>query len=94
MDNLARLDSFQGRNLADASQQHQLFTEQQTDYAQLKTHYDSKYKIGWFLMRGEPRPCFTPTLLNDLRAYLSNVKAEMSYSSNKKYDYLVVGSDI
>ena len=45
-------------------------------------------------MSGEPRPCFTPTLLNDLTSYLGNVKAEMAYSSNKKYDYLVVGSDV
>ncbi|NQZ53952.1 MAG: crotonase/enoyl-CoA hydratase family protein [Piscirickettsiaceae bacterium] len=63
-------------------------------YSQLNTYYDSEYKIGWFLMSGEPRPCFTPTLLNDLTAYLSNVKAEMAYSGNKKYDYLVVGSDV
>ncbi|MFW5450185.1 MAG: crotonase/enoyl-CoA hydratase family protein [Methylophagaceae bacterium] len=63
-------------------------------YSQLKTFYDSEYKIGWFLMSGEPRPCFTPTLLNDLTAYLSNVKAEMAYSGNKKYDYLVVGSNV
>jgi len=63
-------------------------------YSQLNTFYDSEYKIGWFLMSGEPRPCFTPTLLNDLTAYLSNVKAEMAYSRNMKYDYLVVGSDV
>ena len=65
-----------------------------SQYSQLNTFYDSEYKIGWFLMSGEPRPCFTPTLLNDLTAYLSNVKAEMAYSGNKKYDYLVVGSDV
>ena len=95
MDNLARLDNFQGEHLADTSQ-HQNFyqPQQENQYSQLKTHYDSKYKIGWFLMKGEPRPCFTPTLLNDLRSYLGNVKAEMAYSANEKYDYLVVGSDV
>ncbi|MBE9527135.1 MAG: crotonase/enoyl-CoA hydratase family protein [Proteobacteria bacterium] len=65
-----------------------------SQYSQLNTYYDSEYRIGWFLMSGEPRPCFTPTLLNDLTSYLGNVKAEMAYSSNKKYDYLVVGSDV
>ena len=65
-----------------------------SQYSQLNTYYDSEYRIGWFLMCGEPRPCFTPTLLNDLTSYLSNVKAEMAYSGNKKYDYLVVGSDV
>ena len=96
MDNLARLDSFQGSNLANVSQLQESpsIQEHNQQYSQLKTHYDSKYKIGWFLMKGEPRPCFTPTLLNDLRAYLGNIKAEMAYSSNQKYDYLVVGSDV
>ncbi|MDF1589460.1 MAG: crotonase/enoyl-CoA hydratase family protein [Gammaproteobacteria bacterium] len=63
-------------------------------YSQLKTYYDNEYKIGWFLMDGAPRPCFTPTLLNDLSAYLTNIKAEMAYSSGQKYDYLVVGSNV
>ena len=66
----------------------------ENEYSQLKTFYDSEYKIGWFLMSGEPRPCFTPTLLNDLSTYLSNVKAEMANTNNKKYDYLVVGSNV
>lgn len=63
-------------------------------YQQLKTHYDEKYKAGWFLMKGEPRPCFTPTLLNDLSAYLSNVKNEMINSHGEKYDFLIVGSEV
>lgn len=63
-------------------------------YQQLKTHYDTKYKAGWFLMKGEPRPCFTPTLLNDLSSYLENVKQEMILSQGEKYDYLIVGSDV
>lgn len=98
MDNLARLDNFQSSNLANVSpvQESSQYRarENENQYSQLKTHYDSKYKIGWFLMKGEPRPCFTPTLLNDLNSYLNNVKAEMAYSSNEKYDYLVVGSDV
>jgi DSF synthase len=61
---------------------------------QLKTHYDAKYKIGWFLMDAAPRPCFTPTLLNELSDYLANIKAEMFQTNNEKYDYLVVGSNV
>lgn len=63
-------------------------------YSQLKTHYDAKYKIGWFLMNAAPRPCFTPTLLTELSDYLSNIKAEMIETKGEKYDYLVVGSNV
>lgn len=63
-------------------------------YEQLSTFYDAKYKIGWFYMKGSPRPCFTPTLLNELTDYLASVKKEMANSNNEKYDYLVVGSKV
>jgi DSF synthase len=63
-------------------------------YEQLSTYYDAKYKIGWFYMNGSPRPCFTPTLLNELTHYLSSVKKEMVETNNEKYDYLVVGSRV
>lgn len=63
-------------------------------YSQLKTHYDAKYKIGWFLMDAAPRPCFTPTLLIELSDYLANIKAEMLETNGEKYDYLVVGSNV
>jgi len=62
--------------------------------SQLKTHYDAKYKIGWFLMDASPRPCFTPTLLNDISMYFDNVKAEMKASNNEKYDFIVLGSNV
>ncbi|MTI63413.1 crotonase/enoyl-CoA hydratase family protein [Methylophaga sp.] len=64
------------------------------EYEQLSTFYDPKYKIGWFYMKGSPRPCFTPTLLNELTDYLSSVKKEMAGTNNQKYDYLVVGSKV
>ena len=63
-------------------------------YSQLETFYDAKYKIRWFLMKGAPRPCFTPTLLEELSSYLANVKAEMAETNDQKYDYLVVGSKV
>jgi DSF synthase len=64
------------------------------DQSQLKTYYDSKNKIGWFLMKGAPRPSFTLRLLDDITDYLENVKQEMQESNGEKYDYLVVGSDV
>ena len=70
--------------------------EQQSyaDQSQLKTYYDAKNKIGWFLMKGVPRPSFTLRLLDDINDYLDSVKQEMSETNGEKYDYLVVGSDI
>lgn len=62
-------------------------------HSQLKTYYDEKYKIGWFLMKAEPRPCFTIQLLDEIKAYHNQVKSEMAISQDK-YDYLVVGSDV
>ena len=62
--------------------------------SQLKTYYDSKNKIGWFLMKGAPRPSFTLKLLVDINGYIDNVKREMVATNGEKYDYLVVGSDI
>jgi DSF synthase len=62
--------------------------------SQLKTYYDSKNKIGWFLMKGAPRPSFTLKLLDDINDYLDGVKQEMVETNGEKYDYLVVGSDV
>ncbi len=71
-------------------------SEQQSyaDQSQLKTYYDSKNKIGWFLMSGAPRPSFTLRLLDDISNYLDSVKQEMAETNGEKYDYLVVGSDV
>ena len=64
------------------------------DNSQLKTYYDEKNKIGWFLMKGVPRPSFTLKLLDDISSYLDTVKQEMAETNGEKYDYLVVGSDV
>jgi len=64
--------------------------KQGKQYQHLNTYYDPTYKIGWFMMDAAPRPCFTPTLLNELSDYLANVKAEMQQTNQEKYDYLVL----
>lgn len=80
-------------NLALLNESH--FATQKSDtYQQLRTHYDSKYKAGWFLMKGEPRPCVTHTLLNNISSYLENVEKEMIDSHGEKYDFLILGSDV
>jgi len=62
--------------------------------SQLRTHYDEKNKIGWFLMRGSPTPCFTLRLLSEINTYLDGVKFDMQKTNGSKYNYLVVGSDV
>ena len=84
MNALAQLKEFDEASYGDKAAQ----------YSQLHTYYDEKYKIGWFLMDGAPRPCFTPTLLNELSDYLTTVKAELDETNDQKYDYLVVGSKV
>ena len=61
---------------------------------QLKTHYDPSLRIGWFLMRGSPRPSFTLKLLDEIDHYIESVKEDMAITKGEKYDYLVVGSDV
>ena len=82
MSNVAFLRDFPVRNLEEIQQ------------PQLTTHYDEKDKIGWFLMKGAPRPSFTLQLLSEINTYLEGVKKDMRETDGQKYDYLVVGSDV
>jgi len=60
---------------------------------QLKTYYDSKNKAAWLLMKGDPRPSFTPTLLNGISDYFDSIVEEMQETNGEKYDFLILGSD-
>ncbi len=61
---------------------------------QIKTHYDSKNRVAWLLMKGSPRPTFTPKLLKDIGDYFDSVKQDMQETNGEKYDYLVSGSSV
>jgi DSF synthase len=61
---------------------------------QLQTWYDQKYRVGWFLMNGLPRPSVTPTLLGEIKSYIAAVKREMGETNREKYDFLVLGSAV
>jgi DSF synthase len=63
-------------------------------YSQLTTHYDEKYKVGWYYMNAQPRACFTSTLLNQINDYQQHVRAEMQASDQQKYNYLVLASNV
>ena len=62
--------------------------------APLKIHYDATYRTSWCLMKAEPRPCFTNELLSSFHEYIRNIKQDMHETQGKKYDYIVVGSDV
>ena len=82
MSNVAAITSFPRENLKVHPQ------------SQLRTHYDEKNKIGWFLMRAAPTPCFTLRLLSEINTYLDGVNIDMQKTNGSKYNYLVVGSDV
>ncbi|WP_413698917.1 crotonase/enoyl-CoA hydratase family protein [Psychromonas sp. KJ10-10] len=82
IDNLARVINFSEDELP------------QVQYSQLTTHYDEKYKVGWYYMNAKPRSCFTSVLLDEINDYQQNVKSDMSLSGQKKYNYLVLASDV
>ncbi len=67
---------------------------QAAEQPQLKTYYDSKFKTGWFLMKGAPRPSFTLKLLKEISGYFDSVKQDMHDTKGDKYDFLVLGSDV
>ena len=62
--------------------------------SQIKTHYDSKNRVAWLLMKGSPRPTFTPKLLKDIGDYFDSIKQDMLETNGEKYNYLVSGSNV
>lgn len=84
IDNLARMTHFHGVAQNNLNNQP----------TQLKTHYDEKYKAGWYFMNAQPRPCFTSVLLDEINEYQQSVRHEMHSSQQKKYDYLILASDV
>jgi len=62
--------------------------------SQLTTHYDKKYKTGWYYMHAQPRSCFTTQLLDEINDYQQSVKHEMLNTQQQQYDYLVLASDV
>jgi DSF synthase len=79
--------------IGDISTEIRTETSVATDQSQLKTHYDSRNRIIWLLMKGAPRPAFTVKLLDEITSEIEAVKQDMTESAGEKYDFLVLGSD-
>jgi len=63
------------------------------EYAQLETFFDEKYQTFWYYMNSTPRPCFTPTLLADIKSFFGSVKREIDSDEGREIEYLVLASE-
>lgn len=63
-------------------------------YNQLTTYYDEKYSVAWYYMNSSPRPCFTPTLLEEIKRFHGDIVQEITNPKGQKIDYLVLASDV
>ena len=65
------------------------------NYKQLAIRYDQKDKAIWYYMKPYPRPCFTPTLLQEIKEFqhsvATNYRATLS-DSEQTVKYLVLAS--
>lgn len=67
---------------------------QVTPFRHLTTHFEEKHKVGWYFMHAQPRPCFTPQLLQDIDVWFEQVRGELDSSEGRDYRYLVLASDV
>lgn len=71
-----------------------LQVSERTPYRHLTTHYEEKYKVGWYYMHAAPRPCFNPELLQDIDQWFTCVRQEQDSEGGRDYRYLVLASDV
>lgn len=63
-------------------------------YTQLITHHDEKYGCLWGYMRPQPRSCFTPGLLKDLRRFCDDLVRLKDNTTEGEPQYMVLASDV
>ncbi len=61
-------------------------------FSQLSTHFDPKNNTAWLYMNGQPRPCFTPTLLKEIDIWHENIRREVDREQGVDLRYLVAAS--
>jgi DSF synthase len=65
---------------------------QNAGYQQLTTYFDERYAIAWGYMHAEPRPCFTPTLLDNLIRWGGDLISRIDQPDSPPINYLVMAS--
>ena len=65
-------------------------------YSQLICNYDERNAALWYYMNPKPRPCFTPTLLNEIRDLQNRVRQYIRSSPEAKdsLHYLIKASAV
>jgi len=59
------------------------------EYTSMNVHYEDVLGLAWYCMKGKPRPCFTPQLLDETLHWLGQVRQEKALSHIK---YIAVAS--
>lgn len=67
---------------------------QPNNYSQLATYFDEKSQIAWGYMQGEPRPCFTPTLLREMLAWWGSMVSMIDDPEQTDVKYFVLASNV
>lgn len=65
---------------------------QQNAYTQLTTYFDPHSQVAWGYMHSEPRPCFTPTLLQELLRWCHEVASQIDDPDQPDVRYMVTAS--
>src|SRR4030065_747715 len=71
---------------------HTMLQPQQSAYTQLTTYFDPHSQVAWGYMHSEPRPCFTPTLLQELLDWCHAVASQIDDPSQPDVRYMVTAS--
>ena len=71
---------------------HPILQPQQSAYTQLTTYFDPHSQVAWGYMHSEPRPCFTPTLLQELLGWCHAVASQIDDPSQPDVRYMVTAS--
>lgn len=65
---------------------------QSNAYSQLTTYYDPHSQVAWAYMHPEPRPCFTPTLLQELLNWCHSLASQIDDPEQEDVRYMVTAS--
>jgi DSF synthase len=65
---------------------------QQNAYTQLTTYFDPHSQVAWGYMHSEPRPCFTPALLQELLGWCHAVANQIDDPLQPDVRYMVTAS--
>lgn len=65
---------------------------QHNSNTQLTTYFDPHSQVAWGYMHSEPRPCFTPTLLQELLRWCHDVASQIDDPDQPDVRYMVTAS--